>query len=155
MGEVPEALVESVRAELTKLVQGDLDKNLIAIGKLAARARDLFIVFKNPEAAVRGRRNPVVYSSSDDYSDSDGNGSNAVFMANPGQAETFGAKAIREIIGALPSVLNAQNETPSSIIIAASIARDRGMTDISEALEKKAPRVLARRRASGRQGTHA
>src|SRR5579884_2237056 len=142
MSEVPEALVESVRAELLKLVQGDLDKNFVAIGKLSARARDLFMVLKNPEAAVKGRKNVYQLSSEDDYGDSDSgvsvSSSGGIIMANPsGSAETFGAKAIREIIGALPSVLNAQNETPSSLIIAASIARDRGMTDLSAALEKK------------------
>jgi len=135
---LPTALVDSIRDELLRLVQGDLDKNLVAIGKLSARARDLFMVFKNPEAAVKGRRQQ--YSSDEDGEDSYSSGysSGGVLMPNPQtSAETFGAKAIREIIGAIPGIMNSQNETPSALIIAASLARDRGMIDLSAEIEKK------------------
>jgi len=135
MNTLPTDLVESIRAELLKLVQGDLDKNLVAIGKLSSRARDLFMVLKNPEAAVKGRRISSYEDGEDSYS------SSGTVMSNPGSlngsAETFGAKAIREIIGVLPSLLSMQNETPSSLVIAASIARDRGMTDLSAEIERK------------------
>ncbi len=138
MNTLPTELVESIRSELLKLVQApDIDKNLVAIGKLSQRARDLFMVLKNPEAAIKGNR---WQSSGMSEESSDGgsvfNGSNTVGMPN-GSTETFGAKAIREIIGALPSLMNAQNETPSSLVIAASIARDRGMTDLSAEIERK------------------
>jgi len=139
MNALPTEFVDSIRAELLRLVQGDLDKNLVAIGKLSARARDLFMVFKNPEAAVKGRRRQ--YSSDEDSEDSDSMSgySSGALVPNPNMssAETFGAKAIREIIGAIPGIMNSQNETPSALIIAASIARDRGMIDLSAEIEKK------------------
>lgn len=137
MNTLPTELVESIRAELLKLVQApDIDKNLVAIGKLSQRARDLFMVLKNPEAAIKSRRVSELNSYSDSDSVESVFNSNVVGMSN-GSTETFGAKAIREIIGALPSLMNAQNETPSALVIAASIARDRGMTDLSAEIERK------------------
>lgn len=132
MNTLPTELVESIRVELLKLVQApDIDKNLVAIGKLSQRARDLFMVLKNPEAAMKSKRG---YQYGDESESSEG--PNVMGMPN-GSSETFGAKAIREIIGALPGIMNAQNETPSSLVIAASIARDRGMTDLSAEIERK------------------
>ena len=134
---IPAALVEGVRAELKRLIEEpDLDKNLLSIEQIVHRTRELFVAFKAP--AARPRRNAKMYLSSPGYDSDDGE----AMMSDPygnlaPNPETFGAKTLREIMALVPSLLQAQRETPQALVNAIADARRAGLADVSAELEQR------------------
>lgn len=139
MTTVPPEVIEPIRVELRKLVDApDLDKSLVAIAKLAKRAKDLFMVLKDPVHATVGPRSPFMMmgnTGTNEEEEDPNSGSSPVIW--PNAAETFGAKAIRELVGALPAITSMQRDTPEALVRAIADARIRGLTDVSAELEMR------------------
>lgn len=53
------------------------------------------------------------------------------------QAETFGARMMREILAILPAITHKSGEDPRAIVAAIAEARDRDMPELAAALERK------------------
>jgi hypothetical protein len=136
MTTVPPEVIEPIRVELRKLVDApDLDKSLVAIAKLAKRAKDLFMVLKDPVHATVGPRSQFMMNNSEESDDLESASTGVLF--SPNTAETFGAKAIRELVGALPAITSMQRDTPEALVRAIADARIRGLTDVSAELEMR------------------
>jgi len=130
---VPISIAESIRTELLRLIQDpDLEKNLPAIERVAQRSVELFLAFKSPEAKVRRRRGTTVYASPPSIEDLGGDDDSSY-----NAAETFGAKAIRELLATLPNLIRMQKETTSELVHALVAARGAGDLQIAAELEIK------------------
>ena len=147
MRPLPEALVNSVRTELLDLVNGDLEKNLIAIERVAGRARELFGAIKVPSAVLH--RDVPFGVNVASYAMNPGFGTalepsgpiSAIASPNPslmpGGIEQFGAKALRELVNAIPEVVRSLRESPAAITDAIHHARSHGMSELAAKLEAK------------------
>lgn len=123
-GPAPKHLVEAVRKELRRLIDlPDLDANLGQIGRFANQADDMLMCVKSPEAVMRDEHGVTVPG----------------VLQSPlqGNAETYGAAILRQIIPAIQGYQKTQNESPVMLVHAIANARQAGMTDVAAELEKK------------------
>ncbi len=139
---MPKELVESIRAEFRKLVDDpDFIGKLTSIERLAANTRELAVTLGDPSSdAMKGRGQfmsaPSGWIGEQSYG--------GIAMANPygpgGGPEQFGARAIRELVNLIPSISAAARDykqTSADLVDAIAQARQRGLGDIADHLEKK------------------
>ncbi len=129
-------LAEALRAEIRNALEADgkpFDINV------ARRVYDLAIAAKDMCAAAISD----VKQAIDQIKDVDGPMESLDSPGTPEsqlqQSETFGARIIRELLAAMP-MLNGRRgngEDPKALVRAIAEAREKGLTDIAEALEVK------------------
>lgn len=128
----PSHVVEAIRIELKKIVDDpDLENRLDELGRIANQSCDLLSCLKSPEAVMRHEHRiiggmPV-----------GGGLGGGMAMAAPGNAETYGAQILRQLVPALMEYQRASKETPERLTEALATARREGMTDVADELEKK------------------
>jgi hypothetical protein len=134
-------LVESLRAEFHKLIDGDrFMENLVTIGNLSRHAYDLWRTLGVAPIASGSR--PQQVGPNYIYGDSGEQMPMAMPISvsnlNP---EQFGARSIREIIGLAPELMrtwaNAHKNTAGAVVDAISKAKSLGLEDLATRLETK------------------
>lgn len=128
---VPAALLDAVRAEMASMLQGDIEdpQALSQIEKFAQVANTLF-------AVVRGQ--PHVHPHVAAYNGGAVYGGGVVSVGGYSNPEQFGARAIRELVGLLPEILQSQKkESPAEIAEAMKIAKEEGDEELRLALRDK------------------
>ncbi len=142
-------LLEALRTELRRLVDGDLDANLVPIEQVAARGRELLMTLKAPETRViRGRHpgSPFV-NSGGNYSIassvgawSDG-GLVQQYPVTPTSPEQFGATAVRQMVSLVPDaidkIVRGITQSPERLVLAITAARERGQDALADKLEAR------------------
>ncbi len=143
-------LLEALRAELRRLVDGDLDANLVPIEQVAARGRELLMTLKAPEARVIRGRHPVspFVNSGGNYSTASSVGGwsegGLVQQPYPLQAtspEQFGATAVRQMVSLVPDavdkIVRGITQSPERLVLAITAARERGQDALADKLEAR------------------
>ncbi len=162
--ELPRVLVEGIRDELKRLVDGKVEDNLIQIQSVCQRANELFMVLRGATARFNQHRGPGSYPLPGVYGGLDSSvtigapmvtdygyvGSSVSPQNNP---EQFGAKAIRELVSLIPEVLAAHSNSPEKLMAAIALAKEKGHDEIAATLterllgkqEKDDPNVITTR----------
>jgi hypothetical protein len=145
LGQVPEPLVEALRAQMQKLVEApNFIQNLVQIERLAARSRELATVIVVPMMAggqpgsMAGVTLPGIAYNSAAYSSSN-------YALSPTMVqnhEQFGARAIRELVNLVPEIAGAierakQRANPAGLVAAIATAKERGLVELGARLESK------------------
>lgn len=121
-GAAPKHLVESVRKQLRALVeQKNLDEHLGTIARFANQADDMLMCVKAPEAVLKSEHQVTVPD----------------VPTSPGDAETYGASLLRQLVPAIQNYHKAAHETPEALVQAIILARRSGMPDVAGELEQK------------------
>jgi hypothetical protein len=134
-------LLEGLRVELRRLVDGDIDGNLMQIEQLAARGRDLLMVLKAPEAKLLNRRPPQPTTMST-YNLSQGVNVTGTYQAEPGSfPEQYGAASMRQLTNILPDaidkIVRAFAQGPQRMVAAIIAARAAGQDALANKLEER------------------
>lgn len=146
-------LTEALRTEIVKLAtEGDTKKEgalsadvLLKIMRVAKTGRDLLVSIEaspsNLSSLVQRPRNSFLGSSlsSDDdmMGNPDGQGQAMYTAFSPSSpSENFGMTAIREIITAAKN-FNGNGHTPARLVEAIAIAKEKGLDDVVQELEKQ------------------
>lgn len=124
-------LAEAVRAEIRK----KLETEPFGIGVLAAVER----LAKAGSAMLRASGDmPFSLGEGPDPSDAPSLGYSGLAIGGYGGGpETFGTKMLKEVIDALPELLDRRNSSPEKLVEAIANAKANGLNDIAEALTKK------------------
>lgn len=144
-------ILEALRVELRRLVDGDLDANLVPIEQVAARGRELLMTLKAPEARVmRGHHPGAPLLASNVGSYSTGSGLVGGWAGDSGgisqyppmvSPEQFGATAIRQMVNLIPdavaTVVRGITQSPERLVAAITAARERGNDALAEKLEAR------------------
>jgi hypothetical protein len=127
-------ILSGLRAELSKLVAGDLEKNLLMVARLAESARMMLMTIRAPKEHVRYRRH---YGSFDgDFGGNAEMGGDPAEFLPPKNPEQFGASAIRQLIELLPKALE-KKPSMSEAVSAIHHARELGQTSLADELERR------------------
>ncbi len=139
---LPKELVEALRSEFRRLVEDPhFIDNLLVLGQLAANGHALASTLggmPRPRSDRWGSATNInggqpIYNGSDSEMESYG--------LHPQNHEQFGARMLREIVALAPSVAvahaKAQAQSPAALVEAIALAKDKGLTAMVEALEKK------------------
>jgi hypothetical protein len=134
-------LAEALRAEILRLASdGALTADvLLRIMRVAKTGRDLLVSLEaspsNLAGMLRRPRSPyalpVVGESMED--DDGGISIGSVYSPAP-QTENFGMTAIRELVA---TAKNLNGPSPSKLVEALAIAREKGLDDVARELEKQ------------------
>jgi hypothetical protein len=116
--------IAAMRAECRKLVDAEDFLNSLPLLENAARAmRQLAIVLDPAAMLAHGPKMHPAWMSS----------AYGAMVANPGNLEQFGARAIRELVAAMGP--KKTEEDPVKLVTAIGIARERGLTGLADKLE--------------------
>jgi hypothetical protein len=152
--DAPSPIIEALRSELLRLVQGDLDANLPQIERVAIRSRELLMALKAPEAQMlHGHRHapgggPVTgsasYSSTGGYNVYTGSTGGMVSPVSPvgwAEPEQFGATSIRQLTSLVPdaiaAITRAITHSPQRLVVAIAAARLNGQDALADKLEAR------------------
>jgi hypothetical protein len=128
MSPISKELLDSLRAEFRKLVDGDgFQNNLHTIARLAEHAQSIVMTLGSPVAQAGP---PSIQPGFEITT--------LPPMSNP---EQFGAKAIRELVAVAPRLAEAfaraPNDSPEKLVEAVKKARDLGMDELAERIEAR------------------
>jgi len=144
-------LAEALRSEILKLAtEGDPKKEgiltadvLLRIMRVAKTGRELLVSLETSPSNLanmlkrpRGAYIPMLGDNTDDEDGlGESQGINPFSMSSPG--ENFGMIALREIIAVLKNNFNGNGSSPTKLVEAIAIAKEKGLEDVAKELESQ------------------